>query len=164
MSTHPTDTIDPELPRRRRRRLVTPWTAGLAAVLIAALGFVGGVEVQKGQGSSNGSGGAPDLRAAFGGSGPPAGFPGPGGGAPGQEGSGVSGTIASKRGAVLYVTTADGATVKVRTNDNSAITRNAGASARGLYPGDTVLVQGSTAKSGVVTATSVTATAASAAG
>ena len=37
------------LPPRRRRRLVTPASAALAAVLIGALGFIAGVEVQKGQ-------------------------------------------------------------------------------------------------------------------
>ena len=36
-----------ELPRRPRRKLVTPLTATLAAVVIAALGFIGGVQVQK---------------------------------------------------------------------------------------------------------------------
>ena len=39
--------MNEELPRRPRRKLVTPLTATLAAVLIAAVGFAGGVQVQK---------------------------------------------------------------------------------------------------------------------
>ena len=41
-----------ELPRRPRRRLVTPLTLVLAFALVAALGFVGGVKVQKAQGTT----------------------------------------------------------------------------------------------------------------
>ena len=35
------------LPPRPRRRLITPASVALAAVLIAAVGFIGGVEVQE---------------------------------------------------------------------------------------------------------------------
>jgi hypothetical protein len=45
------------LPKRPRRRLVTPISATLAGALVGALGFIGGVEVQKSQdnGSSGGN-------------------------------------------------------------------------------------------------------------
>ena len=48
-----TDTIDleEELPRRERRRLVTPMGILACVVAIAALGFFGGVQVQKSRGS-----------------------------------------------------------------------------------------------------------------
>jgi hypothetical protein len=48
---------EPELPPRPRRRLMTPLTASLLGVLLAALGFIGGVLVQKGQEGSTGAAG-----------------------------------------------------------------------------------------------------------
>src|SRR5271163_2203164 len=44
-----------ELPRRPRRRLLTPLPIALLAVLLVALGFIGGVLVEKGQSSSSGA-------------------------------------------------------------------------------------------------------------
>ena len=50
---------EPELPPRPRRRLMTPLTGSLLGVLLLALGFIGGVLVQKGQeGSSSPAAGA----------------------------------------------------------------------------------------------------------
>ena len=49
--------MNEELPRRPRRKLVTPLTATLAAVLIAALGFIGGVQVQKSSADAPSGGG-----------------------------------------------------------------------------------------------------------
>jgi len=137
-------------PRRPRRKLVTRGTAGLAAVIVAAAGFVGGVEVQKG--SATASAGA----AVAGGP--------PGGGARqatagGASGSPTTGQVKSKDGSILYVTNADGNTVKVKTTSNSKISRDANASASAIHPGDTVVIQGTTAANGTVTATSVSATA-----
>jgi hypothetical protein len=67
--------------------------------------------------------------------------------------------VANVKGSTLYVTGPDGTTIKVKTNSNSKVTRNASSSAGAVHPGDTVVVQGSKASSGTVTATSVTATA-----
>jgi len=47
-----------ELPRRPRRRLLTPLPLSLLGVLLVACGFIGGVLVEKGQGSSTSAGGA----------------------------------------------------------------------------------------------------------
>jgi hypothetical protein len=143
-----------ELPRRPRRKLVTPATAGLAAVIIAAAGFVGGVEIQKGSATAS-------PGAAAGAGARPAGF---GGGPPGAAGAGASGSVTtgqvkSKDGSTLYVTNADGTTVKVTTTSNSKISRNASATAGAIHPGDTVVIQGTTSASGTVKATSVSATA-----
>jgi hypothetical protein len=63
------------------------------------------------------------------------------------------------KGSTIYLTTTDGTTVKVKTNDNSKVTRNASSSAAAVHPGDTVVVQGAKASSGTVTASSITATA-----
>jgi hypothetical protein len=141
-----------ELPRRPRRKLVTPLTATLAAVLIAALGFVGGVQVQKSSAdSSSGARAAGFTRGAGAG-----GFtPGGGGGAS----DATVGTVANVDGKTLYVTDSSGATVRVKTTSNSKVSRTAVAKVGQVHPGDTVIVQGTKSSSGTVTATSVTATA-----
>jgi hypothetical protein len=144
-----------ELPRRPRRKLVTPATAGLTAVIIAAAGFVGGVQVQKS--SATASTGAGAQQAGFAG-GPPGAAGGQAGGS-GAAGSPTIGQVKSKDGSTLYVTDADGNTVKVTTTSNSKISRNAKAGANAIHPGDTVVIQGTTAASGTVKATSVSATA-----
>jgi len=162
-----TDEDPPELPRRPKRRLVTPWTLGLAAVLVAALGFIGGVQVQKGEQDDGGAPGLPaGLRAAMAGGAGGA----RGGGAGAGAGASVGGTadgasaptmgeVASKDGSTLYVTDSSGATVKVKTNGSSKVTRTAKGKVAGVHPGDTVVITGSTNANGTVTATQITATA-----
>jgi hypothetical protein len=175
---------DPPITPRARRRLVTPVTVGLGAILLATAGFIGGVEVQK---SQQGSGGGLQRAALASGAGAGAagagagaaagaagarGFGGragggtaaAGGAAGGQaQGDTTFGSVADKKGSSLYVQGADDTTVRVKTNAQSKVTRNAAASARGIYPGDTVVVQGTKAKDGSIVATQITATAKSAA-
>ena len=160
------------LPPRPRRRLVTPASTLLAAVLIGALGFIGGVEVQKGQADGGSSGGAgTGARAALGGAAGgaggagAAGAPGRGGfpGRGGAQGNATIGSVANKRGSTLYVKDSDGNTIRVRTTSHSKINRNAPASAGAIHPGDTVVVQGTKSSSGTITATQVNATSSSAA-
>jgi hypothetical protein len=169
-----------ELPPRPRRRLLTPVTGGLAAVLLAAAGFIGGVEVQKHQGGSASPAGAPVAGAGAGAAPGGAGGFRPGGaaqgGPPGAAGGGAAGggaagagaptvgTVSSAHGNVLYVKDSSGTTVKVRTTSTSKIVRTAGTSVGAVHPGDTVVVQGSAAKDGTVKATRVSATAAGAGG
>ena len=159
-------TATEELPRRPRRKLVTPVTALLTAVLIAALGFIGGVKVQKSSGSTapSSSSGFAAARARFGG-GTAGGATTPGGGFGGGGGStdATVGTVANVDGKSFYVTDSSGNTVKVKTNGNSKVTRTAVSSVAEIHPGDTVIVQGSKASSGTVTAASVIATAKNAA-
>jgi len=153
------------LPPRRRRRLVTPASAALAAVLIGALGFIGGVEVQKGQADSGAGAGAGSGAAARAGLGAAAGgaarggFAGPGGG----QGNATVGSVANKRGSTLYVKDSDGNLVRVRTTSHSKINRTATASAGAIHPGDTVVVQGTKSASGTITATQINATSSTAA-
>jgi hypothetical protein len=150
------------LPPRPRRKLVTPASAGLAAVLIAAAGFIGGVEVQKGQ-ADDGSGGAATGgaaggRAAVAGGATGAargGFAGRGGAA---QGNATIGSVANKRGSTLYVKDSDGNTIRVKTTSHSKINRTATASAGAIHPGDTVIVQGTKSSSGTITATQINAT------
>ena len=146
----------PRPARAARRRLVTPWTAGLCGLLLATAGFIAGVQVQKGQAgetaaTANGRGPGAPTRAAF------AGGAAAGGDAP------TIGSVANKRGSTLYVQDADGTTVRVKTNAQSKVTRTATASVRGIYPGDTVVVQGTKDADGTLVATEITATSKSAA-
>jgi hypothetical protein len=144
-----------ELPRRPRRKLATPVTATLGAVLIAALGFIGGVQVQKAAGDSPAA--TPSRLAARGGL-------TPGGGGGGAAGDATVGSVANVDGRTIYVTDADGNTVRVKTRKSSKVTRNAVSVVGAIHPGDTVIVQGTKSSSGTVTATSITATAKNAAG
>jgi hypothetical protein len=156
------------LPARPRRRLLTPVTGGLLAVVLVAGGFIGGVQVQKHQAGGSGGGAGNGLPAAFaarlaqgGGAATGAGGATAGAGAGRTSGAaaGTTGTVANIKGSTLYVTSAGGTTVKVKTNDNSKVTRNASSSVARVHPGDTVVIQGSTASGGTVTASSITATA-----
>jgi hypothetical protein len=154
-----TDTVlDTELPPRTRRRLVTPVTAGLLAVVLIALGFTGGVLVQKSTGTSTAT--TAGARPSFAGGGPPGGAQqGRGGAQAGGAAQPTVGTVASKDGRTLYVKGTDGTTVKVRLGANAKLARTASASAKAIHPGDTVVVQGAAGSNGTVKATSVTATA-----
>ena len=145
--------IDTEpLPARRRRAGVTPAIIALAAILVAVLGFIGGVQVQKARGDEN-SGRSSSV---------PAGFPratgGAGGGQGGASSDTTTGTVKSKRGSSLYVETQDGTTVRVTTDDNTNVVRTAKGTTNSVHPGDTVVIQGST-KDGSVKAADVRATA-----
>ena len=153
------------LPKRPRRRLVTPISATLAGALVGALGFIGGVEVQKSQddGSSGGNGAASAFASA-GGSGAARGGFARGGGP--QFGGGQSnatvGSVANKKGSTLYVKDSDGNLVRVKTTSHSKINRTASITAGAIHPGDTVIVQGETAASGTVVASTIRATASNA--
>ena len=149
---------------RPRRRLVTPASAALTAVLIAAAGFIGGVEVQKGQADSAGAaggagGGRTALAAGADGAGARGGFPGRGG----AQGNATVGSVANKHGSTLYVKDSNGNTVRVKTTSHSKINRTASTSVGAIHPGDTVIVQGTKSAGGTVTATQINATSSSAA-
>jgi hypothetical protein len=157
-----TDTIDleEELPRRERRRLVTP--AGIAAgvVVIAALGFLGGVQVQKSRASSTpaagrGAGGFPGATGARTGAG------GAGGGGQQQAGA-TAGQVSSVDGTTIYVDESTGNTVKVKLGKGGKVTRTAVSGVSAIHPGDTVVVEGEAASSGTVVASSIRATASNA--
>jgi hypothetical protein len=157
------------LPARPRRRLVTPVTTALAAVLVAALGFIGGVQVQKHEGGSSAANAATSTgfaAARGGGGGAAASGGGAGGGFPGRAGAGgpqganaTVGSVANKHGNTLYVKDSDGNTERVKTTSHSKINRTATTSAGAIHPGDTVIVQGTKSSSGTITATQINATA-----
>jgi Domain of unknown function (DUF5666) len=141
------------LPPRPRRRAITPAGAICGAVLIAALGFLGGVQVQKSSGSSSSAlPGAGGFQRAG----------GAGGGQQQQQSDATVGQVSSVDGKSFYVIDQSGATVKVTTNQQSKVTRSAKAKPSAIHPGDTVIVQGRTANSGTVVASTVVATASNA--
>jgi len=157
-----------ELPARPRRRLLTPVTVALIAALTAACGFIGGVQVQKGQTSSSSaglpsgiasrlgalrSGSSSSSRSGFSFLGGAGGFPGAGGGAGASAGL-TTGEVAYIRGSTLYVTNSQGNTVKV-TASGSKVTKTVSTDANSIHPGDTVVVQGSQAKDGSIEASSI---------
>jgi hypothetical protein len=153
--TDDTALLEAPLPARRRTKRIGHGGAALAAVTIAALGFLGGVQVQKAQeaGTSGYAGGFPGRA--------PAGGQAPGGQA--QDGA-TTGEVSSVDGSTFYVEDASGNTVRVRAGSKAEVSRTAVAGAEDIHPGDTVVVQGRTADSGTVVASSVVATAADAGG
>lgn len=154
--------VEEELPPRPRNRLLAPLPLALIAVLIAATGFLGGVLVQKGSEGSTAvglPGGLPSFlsEGAGGGAGSegsgglPASFPGSG------SGAAVSGTVSSVNRRTIYVKDSGGATVAVRVEDGSKVSRDSNVGVKKVRPGDSVVVQG--AKHGsTVKASSISAT------
>jgi hypothetical protein len=161
-----------ELPRRPRRRLLTPVPLGLLAALLIACGFIGGVLVEKGQGgtsSANGTassavtsrlaalkGAAPGAAGAAGSAagskrGASA-FPGLGGAGSGGV---TTGEVAYVSGSTLYVTDSQGNTVKVTAAAGSKVTKTVSTEAQSIRPGSTVVVLGSKAGNGSISATSI---------
>ena len=161
---------DEELPRRPRRRLLSPVPLALLGVLLVACGFIGGVLVEKGQSSSTGSAaGASGLAARFAalrgaGTGASTGasgaagagaFAGRAGAAAGGFGGATSGSVAYLAGSTLYVTTTEGNTVKITTSPATTVTKTVKSSVSTIRPGETVTATGATGASGAVAAESI---------
>jgi hypothetical protein len=170
-----------ELPRRPRRRLLAPIPIALLIVLLTACGFIGGVLVEKGQGSSGssssgtgasaltsrfaalrggGAGGGAKSGASGGGASGGGGLSGGSGGSSGAAGAGAgagatTGQVAYIQGSTLYVTTAEGNTVKVDTSPASTVTKTVKADVSSIRPGETVLVTGAAGTNGAVSAESI---------
>jgi Domain of unknown function (DUF5666) len=150
---------DDEWPDRGPRqgiRMSVP-TVALFGLLIAAGGIWGGAALQRSQGTSSGSSAAASSFASlFRNRG---GTTGGGGFAAALAGA-TSGTVTEVQGSTLYVTNSSGALVKVTVGPSATVDRNAASSLGSLQVGDTVIVQGTKASNGSVTASSVSATAA----
>ncbi|RKR87685.1 hypothetical protein BDK92_1977 [Micromonospora pisi] len=149
-------------------------TLYLGAVVLLIGGFVGGVQVQKSYGDPPGGGPAAATgRGGQRGAGGFAGFPGggsanrPGGtgtatgsaAAPGAEAGAApdtTGTVKLVDGGTVYLQTADGSLITVRTSADTAVAVARAGSLADLKPGDTVTVVGPNS-AGTVTATKVTA-------
>jgi hypothetical protein len=139
-----------------------PWPV---TVLVALLLLVGGLAIgaylQRSHPSTSAAAGAGAARFGGGAFAAGAGAAGAAGATTGASSasSGVTtGTVTDIVGQTLYVTNSSGALVAVKVNSSTTIDRNASSSLSTLEPGDTVTVQGPTAKNGSVTAASVSAT------
>jgi len=158
---------DPDqLPARPRRRFLTPVPVALLVVLMTVCGFIAGVLVEKGQGSTaTSTAGAAGLASRFaalrgGATGGAAGASGlaerarsffGGGGA----GGATTGQVTFIQNGTLYVSTAEGGTVKVTTSKGSTVTRTVKGTVAGIHPGETVIVTGSKQSNGSVEAESI---------
>lgn len=135
-----------------------PWpVAGLLVLLLVFGGIWAGSYMQRNSSSSS------SASSPFGGLTLPGGASlgrgtGGSGSFPGATTNGTSGTVTDIIGSTLYVTTASGSLVAVNVGTNTTVDRNAKSSLSALQPGDTVTVQGTKAKDGTVTASSVSAT------
>jgi hypothetical protein len=146
----------------RRKRRLPRMTMALAALLVVALTFVVGAEVQKHYGKTAAATGAGGPAGAFArargaGVGPPGGFGGAGGtGGFGAAASGPSGTVTLIKGSTLYVTDNSGTTSLVKTTAASRVTKTVTSSVKNIKPGSVVTVVGTQGKDGSYTATSIT--------
>ena len=182
----------PPRPRRRLLGAgANPVPIALLGVLLLACGFIGGVLVEKGQTSTTTTGGeaTAGIAARFAalrggtsstatgaagggtagggaagggtaGGGARGGFAGRFGG--GAAGGATIGEVSYVSGNTLYVTSTEGNTVKVTTSAASSITKTVKSDARGIHPGETVVVRGSKSASGAVSAESISVSAAGA--
>jgi hypothetical protein len=177
------DGDDGRMPRRPRRRLLTPASALILAAMMCAIGFYVGVRVEKGHiasspttvgagvgfaarggaatgGSTSGSGAGASGAGASNAGGSAASTAGPAGAAAfaGRFGAGNAtfGTVASVNGTTVTLTEASGDTVKVKLSSATKISKTETAKRSQIHPGDTITVSGVTGKSGTVSAATVT--------
>jgi hypothetical protein len=163
------DEDEPELAPRPRNKWLRPVPLALLAVVIAAAGFLGGIEAQKGSESGSGAGalggGLPSFagkgggEAATGEAAAAGGLTAAAGGAPssGASEAAASGTVTSVEGQTIYVKETDGTTVAVKVGDGATVTRDSNVAASKVHPGDAVTVEGSKHGS-TVRASSISAT------
>jgi hypothetical protein len=150
----------PLTPPPRPSRSMGMLTTGLVVVVVAGLGFLGGVKVQQHQAGGAGGGAAgfagrlPQRPGGTGAAGT-AGAPGAAGGAAGAGGATV-GTVKLVDGNVIYVTSVNGDVIKIRTSAGSTVTKSSTATVGDIRPGDSVLVQGEAGSDGTIAATRVT--------
>ena len=164
-----------DLPTRASRRVVTAWTVVFAALVLAGVGFVAGIQMEKR--NEPAATGLPAGLAAFA-NGRNGAFPGAGGfanrganaatngggaaGAGANTGAtqapatnGTTGQVKLVDGSNIYITTSDGSTVKVTTTPTSKVTKSVAGAVSDLKAGDTITVQGATGSDGTIAASSI---------
>ncbi len=162
-----------ELPRRPRRKLLTPIPLALLGVLLTACGFIGGVLVEKGESSSSSSGASASslasrfaaLRSGASGTSSTSGSSARSssgaaslfGGASGSGGftRPTAGTVAYLDGSTLYVTNDEGNTIKVKTSAGTTVNKTVKSSVKAIHPGETVTITGETGSGGSLSAESI---------
>ncbi|MBB4740953.1 hypothetical protein BJY16_004412 [Actinoplanes octamycinicus] len=145
-------------------------TIGLGVGLLLMGGFLGGVHAQKQWGTSTATtagfpGGGTRGSGNFPGGLSASGFPGFGQGAQGggtggtttAAAAGTTGKVKLVNGKTIYVETADGTVVTVKTDGSTAVSTAKKGKLSDVKAGDSVTVEGAAGADGAVTATSVTA-------
>jgi hypothetical protein len=161
------DDLSAELAARAPRRYATRTTAVLAGLVLVVGGFLAGAQVQKNYGTpANGAagsrgGGASNVAGgnfaggAFGGR--QGGGQNPGAAQPSAAAANVTtGTVKLVDGTTVYVQTADGNVLTVRTNGSTAVQVAQSGALTDLTPGTQISVEGPSTGDGTVTATKVT--------
>jgi hypothetical protein len=152
-----------ELPARPRHRLLTPAPLALLAALLIACGFIGGVLVEKGQSASSSPAGTASGVASRlaglrgrGASAIPSAVTAAGGfGASGAGPRPTAGQVAYIDAGTLYVTNAEGNTVKVTTSAGTSVNKTVKSSVHAIHPGETVTVTGASGAGGAISAESI---------
>jgi hypothetical protein len=162
LSTDPfDDNLADQLAARQPRRLISRATFFVGGAVLIVGGFLGGVLVQKNFGTAPSSavpaGAAAGANArGFGGAGG-AGAGGQAGGAQGGTSSpATTGTVKLVDGTTIYLTTADGQVITVKTSGSTAVRVQQSVTLKDLAAGATVTVQGTAGADGTITATQVT--------
>ena len=153
------DDFSETLPLRPKRAFLTKWSAGLMAIAVTAIGFYGGVELEKSKTTSTGASSsalasAAGATRAGGAAARGASGRGPGGFA--GASNGTTGTVSSVDGKTIYLKDSAGDTVKAKLASGATITKSEKVGNGKVYPGDSVVITGTTAKNGEITATAVT--------
>ncbi|HVW47660.1 MAG TPA: hypothetical protein VHA76_11440, partial [Solirubrobacterales bacterium] len=135
---------DDAIPPRPRGRLLRPVPLALIAVIVAAAGFLGGVEAQKGSeggsaGAAPGAGGLPGFAASKAGGSEAGGSESKAesslAGLGGSSSVAATGTVTSVEGHTIYVKESDGTTVAVKVGDGATVTRDSNVAAKQIHPG-----------------------------
>ncbi|MBV1852092.1 hypothetical protein [Catellatospora tritici] len=170
--TEPMDDLMVGLAKAKRGPLLNRGTGALLGLVLVCGGFLAGVQVQQhfGTSASNSGTGATGNRAGgfrggYTGQGFPGGFPGgygqngtgTGTGNGQAAGSSVTGKIKLIDGTTVYVETADGQIVTIKTSGTTTVQSATKLDLSKLKAGTQVTIQGTT-QNDTVTATSITAT------
>jgi hypothetical protein len=165
------DLTQDQLPGRPRRRLLTALTVPLLGLLLAAGGFLAGIEVEKGHGSGSATGGL--ASSAGGARGSVSGFPGaagvgarsgrlpgggsgfPAGGFGGAGAGGTTGTISSISGRTIVLKTTSGSSITVTLTSATSLKKQQRVGHNAIRPGDTITVAGIAGKGGSIKASSI---------
>jgi hypothetical protein len=144
------------LARAERKPWLTRSTAILGGAVIAIAGFIGGIEAQKANTpASTAANQAQRSRYGFPGG---QGFPGIGT-LTSPAASATAGKIKLVDGTTLYIETADGDVITVKTGSSTKVQSASTVKVGDLKAGATVTIQGQTSSDGsTITATTVTAT------
>ncbi len=141
------DDLSEQLAARAPRRLANRTTVALAGLVLAVGGFVAGAQVEKHFGHVGTGTPASAFPTAL-----PSGFRA-GGGGTGAGGNATTGTVKLVDGTTVYITTANGDVITVRTNGSTTVTQPG--SVTDLPVGSTVTVTGPAASDGTITASRI---------